>query len=216
MARIPQDPQIRIDEILDTAEPLFLANGYRKTTILDITKKMGVAKGMVYYYFKSKEEILEGLVNRRFSVLLADITQMAYSNDFTPPRKIELILNAIIHSAQEKDGLLLDILSDEQNIHIKNKMVRQAALVLNPSLLKIIEEGTQKEWFHPSQPDIAVNFILSTLRCITDAMSDKASGEQMACYLKTAESLIATVLAMPDNALCLSLEQKQFHLNSVG
>lgn len=216
MARPPQDPQIRIDEILDTAEPLFLANGYRKTTIRDITRKMGVAKGMIYYYFASKEEILEALVNRQLSILLTDITQMAYSDDFSPPRKIELIVNAIIHSAQYKDGLLLNLLRDEQNIHLKNKMARQAALILNPSLLKVIGEGTQKAWFHAPQPDIALDFILSTLRCITDAMYAKASAEQMACYLKTAESLIAAVLVMPENTLCLSLEQKHVSLTSVG
>lgn len=205
MSRTPQDPQIRIDEILDTAEPLFAANGYRKTTILDITKQMGVAKGMVYYYFKSKEEILEAAVNRQISALLADIKQMAYSDDITPPRKIELIVTAIFHTTQYKDGLLLDLLSDEKNIHLRNKIAWQATLILKPFLLKIIEDGAEKQWFQVSQPDIAVHFILSTLQCITDALAEKVSNERMAAYLKMAEILIAKVLAMPENSLHLSL-----------
>ncbi|HAK72354.1 MAG TPA: TetR/AcrR family transcriptional regulator, partial [Sporomusaceae bacterium] len=65
MARTPQDPQIRITEILDTAEQLFSDKGYRGTTISDIAKTMGTAQGMLYYYFKSKEEILEALINRQ-------------------------------------------------------------------------------------------------------------------------------------------------------
>lgn len=206
MSRIPQDPQIRIDEILDTAEPLFAANGYRKTTIHDITKKMGVAKGMVYYYFKSKEEILEAVVNRQISFLVAEIKQMTYSDKFSPPRKIELLLTAIIHTAQYKDGLLRELLSDEKNIPIRNKFVRQATLTLKLFLLKIIEDGTRKKCFHVSQPDIAVNFIVSILQCITDALDEEVPDELMASYLRMAEPLIAKVLAMPENALHFSLK----------
>ncbi len=206
MSRTPQDPQIRIDEILDITEPLFAANGYRKTTIREITKRMGVAKGMVYYYFKSKEEILEAVVNRQISALLADIKRMAYSDEVTPPRKIELIVTAIFHTAQYKDGLLLDLLSDEKNIHIRNKIAWQATLMLKPFLLRVIEDGTQKEWFHVSHPDIAVNFVMSILQCITDALCEKIPNELMAYHLKMAESLIEKVLAMPERALHLSLE----------
>ncbi|XER07981.1 HTH-type transcriptional repressor KstR2 [Sporomusa rhizae] len=206
MSRTPQDPKIRIDEILDTAEPLFSANGYRKTTIHDITKRMGVAKGMVYYYFKSKEEILEAVINRQISVMLADIKQMAYSDDFIPPRKIELILTAIFRAAQYKDGLLLDLLYDEKNIHIKNKIIRQGTLLLKPSLIYIIEDGVQKGYFHVSHPDIAVNFIMSILQCITDTLCEKVPSKLMAAYLKTAESLIEKVLSIPEKALHLSLE----------
>lgn len=205
MARTPQDPQIRIDEILDTAEPLFAVNGYRKTTVRDITKKMGVAKGMVYYYFTSKEEILEAIINRQSSVLLTNIKQMAHSGDVTPPRKIELMLAAIFHAAQYKDGLLLDLLYDEKNIHLLNKIIQQSTLVLKPSLLTVIEEGTQQGYFQAAHPDIATHFIMSILQCITDAFCEKVSGEQMACYLKSAESLIENILAMPAKTLHLSL-----------
>lgn len=81
MARPMQDPNIRIDEILDVAEPLFFTNGYKKTTITDITNKMGVAKGMIYYYFRSKEEILEAIINRQTQVLLIHIKEIVSSQE---------------------------------------------------------------------------------------------------------------------------------------
>ena len=87
MARTPQDPQIRITEILDAAEYLFSSKGYLGTTISDIAKKMGVAQGMLYYYFKSKEEILESLVIRQSSSFLAEIKKIAYSDSLIPPAK---------------------------------------------------------------------------------------------------------------------------------
>lgn len=206
MPRTPQDPKIRVDEILDTAEPLFAANGYRQTTVQDITNKMGVAKGMIYYYFKSKEEILEAVINRQISILLTDMQNMACSNLILPPQKLEFMINSMYHTAQYKDGLLLDFLYDEKHLHIKNKIIRQSALLLKPWLLKVIEEGVEKGCFQASHPPIALNFIMSTLHCITDALCEKTPDEQMACHLKIAGSLIEKILALPEATLHLSLK----------
>jgi AcrR family transcriptional regulator len=43
---------------LDTAKGLFVEKGYGQTTIEDIARAMSVAKGMVYHYFRSKDENL--------------------------------------------------------------------------------------------------------------------------------------------------------------
>ena len=67
MARPAQDPQIRINEILDAAETLFYERGYQPTMISDIVRKIGVAQGTFYYYFTSKEEIVVALINRHLS-----------------------------------------------------------------------------------------------------------------------------------------------------
>ncbi|MDF2571911.1 MAG: transcriptional regulator, TetR family, partial [Sporomusa sp.] len=79
MARPFQDPQIRITEILDTAEHLFTVKGYFGTTISNIAKEMGVTQGMFYYYFKSKEEILEALLNRQVTSNISEIKDMVSS-----------------------------------------------------------------------------------------------------------------------------------------
>ncbi|WP_371379355.1 TetR/AcrR family transcriptional regulator [Sporomusa aerivorans] len=205
MARTPQDPQIRIDEILDAAEPLFSANGYRKTTISDIAKQMGVAQGMLYYYFKSKEEILEALINRQISTLLTDVKKTASSPDTIPPRKIEFMIYALFRTAQYKDGLFLDFLYDEKHLHIKNKIFRQATLLLKPWLLKIIEEGARKHYFHVSHLPTAMTFIMSIMLCLGDSLCEKIPEEIMAHHLNMAESLIEKALGIPEKSLHFSL-----------
>ncbi len=205
MARTPQDPKIRIDEILDAAEPLFSANGYRKTTVSDIAKKMGVAQGMLYYYFKSKEEILEALINRQISTLLTDVKSMASSSETIPPRKIEFIVYALFRTAQYKDGLFLDFLHDEKHLHIKNKIFRQATLLLKPWLLSIIEEGVHKHYFHVHHLQTAMTFIMSIMLCLGDSLCEKIADEIMVYHLSMAESLIEKALGMPEKTLHFSL-----------
>lgn len=52
----------RRKDILATAEKLFHEKGYAKTTINDILKKQNIAKGTFYYYFKSKDEVVDAIV----------------------------------------------------------------------------------------------------------------------------------------------------------
>lgn len=49
--RIVKDGGERRKELLDTARRLFISKGYEKTSINDILKEVGIAKGTFYYYF---------------------------------------------------------------------------------------------------------------------------------------------------------------------
>jgi AcrR family transcriptional regulator len=43
---------------------LFFTKGYAKTTVNDVLQEIGIAKGTFYYYFKSKEEVMDAVVMR--------------------------------------------------------------------------------------------------------------------------------------------------------
>ena len=55
--RITKNPKVRKQEILDTALKLFGEKGYENTSIADIAKAIGVAQGLCYRYFPSKEAL---------------------------------------------------------------------------------------------------------------------------------------------------------------
>ena len=62
-------PEVTVEKILDTAQQLFLEKGYDNTTIQDIVDHLGgLSKGAVYHHFKSKEEIIDAVSDRMFSV----------------------------------------------------------------------------------------------------------------------------------------------------
>ena len=205
MARTPQDPQIRIAEIIDVAENLFTTKGYRGTTISDIAKEMGVAQGMCYYYFKSKEEILEALLNRHASSLVSEIKDMACSESITPPEKIGLMLRIMLQGICFKDEVLLRVVYDEQNFHIKDQVARQARLALAPWGLKIIKEGCQSGHFSVSHPQTSLDFILIVMEFLIEAFYEKISGELLSLRLKMAESLIEKALGTTEGTINILL-----------
>ena len=86
MARITKPPEERRKEFVDTARDFFIENGYEKTQMIDITKKLNVAAGTIYHYFKSKTELLYAVIDeetdekaRKQRHLLSESQGSAYS-----------------------------------------------------------------------------------------------------------------------------------------
>jgi AcrR family transcriptional regulator len=61
--------QQRLEEILIVAADLFVSRGYEQTSTLDIAAEVGIAKGSLYYYIGSKEELLFRIVLRNHDLL---------------------------------------------------------------------------------------------------------------------------------------------------
>jgi len=204
MARTPQDPKIRINEILDAADHLFFNTGYHATTISDIAKKMGVAQGMLYYYFKSKEDVLESLLDRHASSLILEIKNTICLNH-SSSEKIALMITIPLHKAIYKDGLLLNMLYDSHNLHLKVKLFRQLELALSPWLLGIVEEGISNHDFCVTHPPTAVDYILVIMDFLCEALYQKTSADIFSFRLKMAEALIEKALGAQENTIHILL-----------
>lgn len=203
MPRRPQDPRFRINEILDATEQLFIHMGYRRTTIGDIAKKMGVAQGMLYYYFKSKEEILEELIKRQVYSAISKIQDISSFKNGTPLCKISLLISSLLEGAGYKGGLLLSSLYDERNLQVKYRITRQIKLMITPVLVKIIEEGVNSQYFHVSHQETAKDYILNILDLLIDALYEKMPTDQFSFRLHMGEALIEKVLELKAGSICL-------------
>ena len=62
MARIVKKPDERRKDILQAARELFKTKEYEKATMKDLMDKLNIAKGTIYHYFSSKEDLLESVV----------------------------------------------------------------------------------------------------------------------------------------------------------
>ncbi len=72
------------NEILDAALELFATNGFHATSISQIAEKAGISKGLMYNYFKSKDDLLRTIIDDGFQKL-GEL--MAVVNTETDPRK---------------------------------------------------------------------------------------------------------------------------------
>ena len=77
-----KEAEERKKEILDVAEELFTVKGYDGTSTTDILERVGIARGTLYYHFKSKEEILDALIDRIIQAMVSNI-RLAISDKTT-------------------------------------------------------------------------------------------------------------------------------------
>lgn len=75
--RTSKDAEKRKNEILDISEELFAKNGFDYTSTNDILNKAGIARGTLYYYFKSKEDILDSVIDRMTKQLMINANLIA-------------------------------------------------------------------------------------------------------------------------------------------
>ena len=75
MSKIETNKEQKRNSLLDSAFTLFIDNGFNKTSIADIVKKAGVAKGTFYLYFKDKYDIRNHLISHKAN----QVFQTAYT-----------------------------------------------------------------------------------------------------------------------------------------
>jgi AcrR family transcriptional regulator len=79
--------------VIEAAEALIGRYGYKKTTVDDIAQSAGIAKGTVYLYFKSKEEIALAVVDKVNTAIQSRIREIARAK-LTPEEKLRRMLVA--------------------------------------------------------------------------------------------------------------------------
>jgi AcrR family transcriptional regulator len=95
----------RQDEILQAAGRIFARLGYSATNVEDIAKEAGMAKGTVYLYFKSKEEIFVAILARHVEIL-TDRTIEGMSAVETFPDRLTVFLNLRVAYLQHNQDFL--------------------------------------------------------------------------------------------------------------
>ena len=92
-------------QILDAAIRVFARQGFHSTRVSDIADEASVAYGLVYHYFKSKDEVLNELFVERWSLLRAAIEE-ADREDASPRQKLEAVAGFIVGSYRHDPELM--------------------------------------------------------------------------------------------------------------
>ena len=80
--RVSKDSEERKQELIDTAEKLFSEKGIANTAISAIVKELNVAQGLFYYYFKSKDDVIEAISKKYNDEFKRKIMNDIDSDDF--------------------------------------------------------------------------------------------------------------------------------------
>ena len=178
----------RRNEIIETAGKLFEEKGYEQTQVQDIVNEIGVAKGLFYYYFKSKDEVMEELADR-YADAIIDAVNKLIDKDITTFDKINRIFQIFIDSAEKKSGIFMGIL------YVKNGITHERIFFnvgkkMVPLVTELILSGNDNGECNCSDPKFITEFLVSGLFNIMNQVSPDEKIDYLKEKLPTIKTMI--------------------------
>jgi AcrR family transcriptional regulator len=164
MSRILKDPEERKLEILNAAQKLFLEKGFQETSVSEIVKAVGVAQGTFYYYFKTKEDIIDGIINRYIDEIIEAVTPILEDKALEPLKKIERMTYAEL----EVNFRNVRNLHRIRHIDIHDRIFSGLVNRLSPCYVRAVEEGIAKGIFQTVYPLEMMHIVLISSHFLFD------------------------------------------------
>ncbi|MBK5491600.1 TetR/AcrR family transcriptional regulator [Bacillus sp. TH13] len=163
MKRISKEPDIRRQELMDIGFELYMKNGMKGFGIKDVVNHAGVATGLFYYYFKSKENFVDEVLNDCIVKNMELIEEILVSNERSVMQKMKDSLD-IFWTFIEKLAPYKNVSSfqTEQHFQLEQKLFTR----MQPLIRQVIEEGVNIGFFYTDNSLLASGFILYGLSSI--------------------------------------------------
>ncbi|MEI5892178.1 TetR/AcrR family transcriptional regulator [Bacillus cereus] len=166
--RIVKEYEERRKEILETAESLFITKGYTKTTVNDILKEIGIAKGTFYHYFKSKEEVMDEIIMRIIKEDVAKAKVIVSNSNIPVLEKLFRVLMEQSPKSGDVKDKMIEQFHQPNNAEMHQKSLVQSIIHLSPVLAEVLEQGIAEGIFSTPYPQETIELLLSSAQVIFD------------------------------------------------
>lgn len=161
-------------QIMQTAQALFYSKGYENTSVQNIIEPIGVAKGTFYHHFKSKEHLLDEVIEEMFDAQLPGLEELVEDTSINAIEKFEKFFKKIGMWKVENKDFFKEILVSfykTENTVMRYKMVNTTMDKISPLINKIIAQGVEEKLFNPDFPDDMGEVILKLSQMASDEIS---------------------------------------------
>lgn len=202
--RVTKDPEVRRGELICAAEELFRENGCEETSVSAIVKKVGVAQGTFYYYFKSKDDILDAVLDH----YLRDHIEPAIKNimadrSLDTMQKIQRIIKESL-SFQTGERKVMEFLHADKNMASHQKYMLKVRDVFVPIITEVLEEGIDVGLFNIPYPRETAELILVMFAYLHNSASLSSDGDY-GQKIKAAEDIAVKVLGLKEKSITLNI-----------
>ncbi|MEH7385543.1 TetR/AcrR family transcriptional regulator [Bacillus sp. JJ1521] len=178
-----KEAEERRNEILDSADELFSQKGFDGTSTNDILKKVGIARGTLYYHFKSKEDIMNALIDR-YSVRLISAAQEIAADKSIPV--VERMIRAVLSMNVSGGGSqgIMGHIHKPQNALMHQKIQKVIINGVTPILSGIIQEGIEHGLFSTPYPYECIEMLVTYANVVFDDDLVEMTNEERASRIQ--------------------------------
>lgn len=191
--RIVKEAEERRNEILDAANELFSQKGFDGTSTNDILERVGIARGTLYYHFKSKEDIMDALINRYNVRLLGAAQEIALDKSIPVNERIVRVVMALnINNGSDRE--IMEHIHKPQNALMHQKIQKVIINGVTPILAGIIREGIEQGLFSTPFPYECMEMVVVYANTVFDGdmvdMTDEERLSRMQAFIFNTERLL--------------------------
>ncbi|WP_394923180.1 TetR/AcrR family transcriptional regulator [uncultured Robinsoniella sp.] len=198
--RVVKEAEERRNEILDAADELFGEKGFDGTSTNDILNKVNIARGTLYYHFKSKEDIMNALIDRYNVRLLSRAGKIADDKSIpVDERMVRVVMALNIGSGSGRE--IIEHIHKPQNALMHQKIQK---VVLNgvPGILSgIITQGIEQGMFHTPYPYECMEMVIAYTNMVFDGDMVELSVEERISRVKALVFNLERLLGAEEGSL---------------
>lgn len=191
--RVVKKAEERRNEILDAADELFAQKGFDGTSTNDILGKVGIARGTLYHHFKSKEDIMDALIDR-YSDGLLDAAQVIAADKTIPvvERVIRVVMALNLSGGSSKE--IMEHIHKPQNALMHQKIQKVIINRVPLILTGIIREGIEQGMFSTPFPYECMEMVVIYANTVFDddmiTLTNEERGTRMLAFVCNVERLL--------------------------
>ena len=161
MPRVIKHPDIRRQELLDIAARSFAEHGYDSTTVDDVIRQAGLSKGAFYYYYPSKQALLEGLATAAATRALEALQPVMNASGLGAVDRLNAFLRQgrQTHDAAATLAVFESIFRPD-NIVLYHRMHAAVMAVMLPPLIEILAQGVAEGSIRSNDPRTTAELVL--------------------------------------------------------
>nr|WP_308625658.1 TetR/AcrR family transcriptional regulator [uncultured Eisenbergiella sp.] len=182
--RISKEPEIRRAELVEAARELFDKNGIKNTQVSQIVDKVGVAKGLFYYYFKSKEEIVNEVVSVVMSELREASERILADDTLTFYQKASEFLALYMDMIDQFSGDEEENLANMLEVFSRNSIAQDANDLLQEQISRLLEQGVKENILTTAYPEETIRILI--LGLLAQSRKQLLSMEQIMTIIEQA------------------------------
>ncbi|MEA2689755.1 MAG: hypothetical protein QOD51_2362 [Candidatus Eremiobacteraeota bacterium] len=153
------DVPSRRDEIFRTAVSLMRRRGYRGTTLKEIARALDVTEPALYYYFKTKEELLFAIYAETQQVALSTVRRIRDS-DASPEEKLRAVIAEFTQLVAENEMFAIFFREKDELSPENWQSITRGEHEFVDAIRGIVEEGVRAKRFRPLDPTVVAFGIL--------------------------------------------------------
>ena len=187
-------------DFVTAARELFEKKGFEETSVDDIVARMGVAKGLFYYYFESKDVLLDLILEQMMNEIDSAITASMEKKGLTAIERLGELIKCSADIFSEK-ALTMSYFRKEHNRSLRLIMEKKAVGMMIPVLERIVRQGNEEKVFDAPYPREAAAILLFVSTGMREMTPVEPSAEELVRLMHATQLYAERILGAAPGSL---------------